>query len=556
MNCSLCNIHCPSSYQYEEHLRGRKHAERLRGKTQSKGQGVCFYWENSTCYKGDNCTFLHTTRETKSTFSSGKKRDSSYCKHTSNPITPYQAPEPADDEFEADILLCKSVKKVHEIDPETGLAPIFQKKPSPKRKKESRFPEVYRNAFHRKRNVNLYIQKDLGVVFEFAYDTTIIQAIKTQIKGRAWNPGMKCWTCPLESLPDAIALYAFMGRQVDESLHERAKELTESLGSSSSDSIQMSFQLSSEANSATIGQILVKFLYDADIVAALKKLSPLQRSYEPSSRIWTVDLLALPELLEHLHGLDYNPSDKLQEVAKSCETVQQLLGDMLPQEEKDNTLDNGKGDAQTELEAAVKELVRQVNQAKGNATKVNRSNCGEAKRRKLLTKAQRKWARKKSGDWDSEFEDYFSDDDSEVEDDDYGFDVGRWSRTSLRRTAEPPVDCDCGQPYLQVGRRHVCRYFGTFDCGGCGNRWTSAYCWKGEKQACRGCNRESYPSKKEKLDGRPPVAGFGGGHDSSRCAMCHKLGYDCSDRVRVASTDRPRVGCSREKKQKAINYVC
>ena len=90
----------------------------------------------------------------------------------------------------------------------------------------------------------------------------------------------------------------------------------------------------------------------------------------------------------------------------------------------------------------------------------------------------------------------------------------------------PPADCDCGQPHKRVGGRHVCRYFGYFHCA-CGNRWTSAYTWKGEQQACRRCDRESAPAKTEKLDGR---VGMGNGkpHDSSRCSMCAQLGYDCS----------------------------
>ena len=87
--------------------------------------------------------------------------------------------------------------------------------------------------------------------------------------------------------------------------------------------------------------------------------------------------------------------------------------------------------------------------------------------------------------------------------------------------------CDCGQPWRLKGGRHICRYFGYFDCGRCHKRWTSAYCWEGERQACRACNQESLPYKKEKLDGRPGM-GNGKPHDSSRCSMCAQLGYDCS----------------------------
>ena len=56
-----------------------------------------------------------------------------------------------------------------------------------------------------------------------------------------------------------------------------------------------------------------------------------------------------------------------------------------------------------------------------------------------------------------------------------------------------PDDCDCGKPQIKVGGKHTCRYFGTFECS-CGNQWTSAYCWKGEMQACRSCKLESTPS--------------------------------------------------------------
>lgn len=603
MNCNLCNIHCPSSYQYDQHMQGRKHAERVKlgyATSSGGGRGVCFYWEKGTCYKGNACTFLHTTTNaggdsaipSTSTPSSSrgvcfywekgscykgsactflhtntntnaggadsepssapaftnntnnaKKRDSSYyCQPTtSNLITPNK-PE---DEFVAHILLCKGQEeeKDEDSDDKAGLAPIFQMKKTPPKKTTepaSRFPEIYRNAFYRKRNVNLYIREDVGVVFEFAYNTTIIQAVKDHIKGRMWNPTMKCWTCPLESLPDAIALYEHMGREVDESLHQRAEQLTQSLGFASSDSIQMSIQLvansSSDSNAAgstpdamtatTIGSVLIKFLYDANIVASVKNVSPLQRSYNPASKIWTVDILALPELLEHLEPLGYKPNQQMQKLVTACKTVQDLLCRALQQqhektEEEDET--------QTELEAAVKALVTSVNKAKSTTKKVDRSACGQAKRQKLLTTSQRKWARKSRGEWDSDDDD-FSDYDFSDEDDG-GFDFA-YLRRCLQRdrqtTKPPPTDCDCGQAWRQVGGRHVCRYFGTFHCNDCGNRWTSAYCWKGEKQACRKCNRESLPFQKDALDGRPPVGG-GGSHDSSRCAMCRRLGYDCSN---------------------------
>jgi Zinc-finger of C2H2 type len=550
MNCGLCGISCPSSYQYEQHIQGRKHQDRLQGKV--KGRGVCFYWGQGKCYKGTACTFLHGNlddeKHSSSSYSATKAKanpnpSSSYCKPTaSNLITPFKPPEPPQDEFVAVIILAKgsSQEDTEAEDPEAALAPIFRKRVASSddhdKKKESRFPEVYRNAFHRKRNVNLYLRHDVGVVFEFAYDTKIIQAIKDHIKGRSWNPVMKCWTCPLESLPDAIALYEHMGRQVDDALLQRAKELTQSMGSAPVDSIQLSLHLVTSSSSLTpespletktattpsVGTIQLKFFYDAGIVASLKNLSPSQRTYDPATKIWTIDVLALPELLEHLQPLGYNPCQTLQELAQSCTKVQELV--TAAQETEEN-------DTHDSVITAVKDLVRLVNQAKGKVTQVDRSSCGQAKRRKLLTDSQRQWSRNKSNDWNSDVENYSDDceDDNDSGATHLDFDFSYFRRSLARtRLVTPPADCDCGQPFKIVGGRHVCRYFGTFQCNACDNQWTSAYCWKGEMQACRRCNQETLPFKKDKLDGRTPVDRVGGGHDSARCAMCRRLGYNCN----------------------------
>ena len=78
-------------------------------------------------------------------------------------------------------MLCKGGQD----DPESKLAPMFRKK---KKTPTTRFPEIYRDALKRKKNVNLYIHETVGVVFEFAYNTTVIQAVKTQIKA---EPGIQ-----------------------------------------------------------------------------------------------------------------------------------------------------------------------------------------------------------------------------------------------------------------------------------------------------------------------------------------------------------------------------
>ena len=63
---------------------------------------------------------------------------------------------------------------------------------------------------------------------------------------------------------------------------------------------------------------------------------------------------------------------------------------------------------------------------------------------------------------------------------------------------EPELECDCGQPGVKFYGKHTCRYFGKFECN-CGNAWTSAYCWKGETQSCKICNKENLPTVTEHL---------------------------------------------------------
>lgn len=343
-----------------------------------------------------------------------------------------------------------------------------------------------------------------------------------------------------------------MGREVDDRLKKRAKEIEESFGgTSASDAIKLGirFALKEQASSGcenSIGSVLVTFLYDAEVVSALKMLSPVQRSYNPSTKAWTVDILALPELLDHLQPLEYSPSNHLVDVASACKDLQSLLWGVEPQtgdaDTKQPVIDLVDTDGEVEeslsagnelersqkLEARLKKLITHIARQKSegetaSATKLDRSDCGEAKRQRL-SESQMLWSARKSGDLDDD--DIFG----------YGSFFGSslfssFAKSHLRQSSKTrdttPVDCDCGNPWKRVGGKHVCRYFGTFHCG-CGNRWTSAFTWKGEKQACRSCNKESLPVKKDQLDGRPSKSTTGGAHDSARCAMCRRLGYDCS----------------------------
>ena len=125
-----------------------------------------------------------------------------------------------------------------------------------------------------------------------------------------------------------------MGRTPDAPLKARARQITQAHGGgSAADAIRLTVQLVGAAphgataseGAGTIGRAVCAFQYDADIVAALKQLAPIQRSYSALTKEWPVDLLALPDLLAHLAQLHYVPPPRLAALSSVCERLETLL---------------------------------------------------------------------------------------------------------------------------------------------------------------------------------------------------------------------------------------
>lgn len=335
-----------------------------------------------------------------------------------------------------------------------------------------------------------------------------------------------------------------MGRTPSDDVLRRAKEVEEALGPSSSDAIKLLIRVdlqnllgkdeqSSEDEELSIGSIDVTFLYDAAVVSSLKMLPPTQRSYEPSSKTWSIDLFALAEMLNHLTLLGYKPNDRLKDIARVANDIENaifrpytnqedeiLTSDTngvieIPDSDDENEMNatSGQGNDGTakKLEDLLKKLVSLVAENDSVARKINFSDCGKAKKRRL-TLAQMEWSFKQ---------------DLLANDNDSGLRRKLTKSKHIMSIEKHDPNCDCGQPWKKQGGVHTCRYFGHFDCGNCGNQWTSAYCWKGETQACRDCDTESLPWKKDRLDGGKGL-GSQGAHDFLRCGMCQKLGYNCN----------------------------
>eukprot|EP00746_Dinoflagellata_sp_MGD_P136259 gnl/MRDRNA2_/MRDRNA2_70225_c0_seq1.p1 gnl/MRDRNA2_/MRDRNA2_70225_c0~~gnl/MRDRNA2_/MRDRNA2_70225_c0_seq1.p1 ORF type:complete len:444 (+),score=69.09 gnl/MRDRNA2_/MRDRNA2_70225_c0_seq1:160-1491(+) len=418
------------------------------------------------------------------------------------------------------------------------------------------------------------------VCFQFNFNQNVIDAIKEHLPGRRWDAADRRWKCSLESLPEAIALYEHMGRTADPELKSRAAQVREKCGggvSSATIRLVVMFQISQASADShdlpRLGSCTLTCNYDPNIVAAIKQIPPAHRMYEPPTKSWKVDLLAMPELIEVLRPLGYTPNHKLGEVSRLLVQLSRLLFLSPPPEQNNECPDvqpdnidpspspqnksNGEclnaelnkshpasdkarelqgydqkpgtsdssSDRALEVQRVMKQLTQLVQTETCSAEGIDRSDVGSAKRRKL-TRQQKAW---RSGG----LETFSGSEDSDFEDFDFlpllrhasNFDCFR-----NPRLIAPPRDCDCGNPHIIIAGRHHCRYYGTFRCSSCNNEWTSAYTWRGEKQACRRCETESFPVKTEPLEKRLGMSRINGAHDCERCSKCQTLGYDCSGR--------------------------
>ena len=631
--CKDCSVSCPSEYNWQQHIAGKKHAAVMARRSVSAGKVIqpnavsagscgkqviqpeavsvggssgspvqaskaCFYWPQGSCFKGASCPFFHDPKAAQPSQQRRFLQD--------------------DAVVTGEFILTKLASSSS-----SSSAPTL--------------PSSCRDILKGKQDVNLYL---IGgrVVWQFKYDAVAIQAIKEHVPDRKWEPdrGAKgCWTAPILSLPACIALYEHFGRKPDVELKQRAKEVVAQCGADAGQAVTLKVELTAAAGSSAgvcdgasslqkIGRVIVTFVYNADVVAAIKQLPPIQRAYDATTRAWPVDLLALPELLSHLQQeAGYAPpSAALSELSEACATIDELLharptwlkpappkpATEAAKEAQADPFSDGLDDAlcsldvdaliasqssqrhaadqenasqqcapcmptaaaeeeperraaeqaaareaaareaaareaaaeaaaaeeaaarEATLEEALQTLVRLVRHKEGVAA-VDASDVGRAKKKRKLTAAQKAFARGESvGGFD---------DDSDDSVGGYGGSYGGGFLhaalnilRSYRRDAPPPpraapAGCECGQFWRLTAGRHVCRYFGHFQCGACANRWTSAYCWQGEKQECKRCGANNLPHKKEPLDGRAGT-GTGRPHDSSRCGMCKRLGRDCS----------------------------
>jgi len=213
-----------------------------------------------------------------------------------------------------------------------------------------------------------------------------------------------------------------------------------------------------------IRDMKVQFLYDPLLVEIVKRIHPKRRNYNANSRNWDVSCKALPELMENLH-------EEFPDIIVPYK-LDNLIRKIELEEEEEN--------ARSEEEDYIK----------------------------------KEGSNKRSSSYHES--DYSSERNS-----------SHSHNFSPKKIKAEEVKCNCGKPRSKIDGVHICRYYGSFHCPRCSNRWTSAYTWEGESQACRECSLESFPIEKRPLE-KLAKSNISGAHDCSRCSMCKRKGRDCS----------------------------
>ncbi|KAL3913128.1 MAG: hypothetical protein SGARI_000812 [Bacillariaceae sp.] len=221
-----------------------------------------------------------------------------------------------------------------------------------------------------------------------------------------------------------------MGRTPDPELVERAKTIQESYqGTLASDAIRIVVKFdvkegggddggdnsSQQQPMISFGSADFSFYYDADIIVALKMVPPSLRTYDPATKIWSVELLALPHALEYLTEIGYtSPPPALKEISEHLAELDAAVHDKMNGDDdtsNDTTASSQQLDQKNNtLQNTTKKIVtilKQSNKAEESQS-IDRSDYGQAKQRRL-TLSQIEYSMRYNNDYDcSEKREYFA----------------------------------------------------------------------------------------------------------------------------------------------------
>eukprot|EP01113_Clastostelium_recurvatum_P022720 TRINITY_DN271_c0_g1_i1.p1 TRINITY_DN271_c0_g1~~TRINITY_DN271_c0_g1_i1.p1 ORF type:complete len:461 (+),score=107.32 TRINITY_DN271_c0_g1_i1:63-1385(+) len=341
-------------------------------------------------------------------------------------------------------------------------------------------------------SVDISLNKASGdLLVKFGYDSRLVDVWKKNMPSRSWDKAMKAWKCPMMAASRAIALFEHIGMRPKlrpatllDSVQRMARD------PSKRDSILVELHEGCD-NNMREPLVYVRFHHDASLLNAVRSVFPRIRQWSSQEKAWICTRSAVPELLEHfLEYVDPWPQRFLDLVAAIKREEAEQHEDIHEEAKKQRV---GALDSLPAIPAPSWSSPQPE-----SATSSSSSSSTSHPPRPIAPPHLSEWS----------------------------------SRHKVPSTKSepppPPVDCECGYPErVAKGLGHVCRFYGSFACPSCGNRWTSGWTWKGEKQSCKKCNTESLPWKKDKLQ-KLETSNIAGPHDSKRCGMCKKLGTDCS----------------------------
>ena len=272
-HCKECNISCPAKYQWEQHINDSKHKSRMHN--------------NNSSIQSSNinpCQYLYQCE-----YDNNSKRP-----RDNEQINYYIS----DDADVSNVSL--SINDHRNIIQHSNIVIEKSFVLSSGQNKELQLQLSHHNiflnilkVFPRTTKLSLKYNDSLNRI-ELKIPFELKDAMKTY-KLFQWDPSCQIWHCSVERVAEVTQMYEYMGgKLVDFSSHPNPLKVIlneRRLKGICSTDIQLLVTFDYQQADQFIGTVDVKFLYDTNIINALKQLHPCLLSYMILLNIWKMILM-------------------------------------------------------------------------------------------------------------------------------------------------------------------------------------------------------------------------------------------------------------------------